>query len=235
MSAARIKQIDKEKNALLKKVDPLIAKKKKLYSNMDITSAKSPEEKQLDKEISDLFSRMNTLILEKRKLTNFGSMPIKKKPVSEKEKLQAKTIDQLKRQAKKLGGKLVTPEGKAKTKEQLINTIVMKLRLSGQSDRQVGRSNTAKDASRQAKAPGKRTSSTGRVYYERRANRSDRGFMLGAGPVSPAKAKALQKKRDLIRKYIDEIIEVGPNYAVWQNAQGAYKNAKAIEKLLRNW
>jgi predicted dithiol-disulfide oxidoreductase (DUF899 family) len=78
MSAARIKQIDKEKNALLKKVDPLIAKKKKLYSNMDITSAKSPEEKQLDKEISDLFSKMNALILEKRKLINFGTMPIKK-------------------------------------------------------------------------------------------------------------------------------------------------------------
>jgi hypothetical protein len=58
---------------------------------------------------------------------------------------------------------------------------------------------------------------------------------LGAGPVSPAKAKALQKKRDLVKKYIAEIVEVGPNYAVWQNAQGAYKNAKAIEKLLRNW
>ena len=58
---------------------------------------------------------------------------------------------------------------------------------------------------------------------------------LGAGPVSPAKAKALQIKRDLVKKYIAEIIEVGPNYAVWQNAQGAYKNAKAIEKLLRNW
>ena len=58
---------------------------------------------------------------------------------------------------------------------------------------------------------------------------------LGAGPVSPAKAKALQKKRDLVKKYIAEIVEVGPNYAVWQNAQGEYKNAKAIEKLLRNW
>jgi hypothetical protein len=78
-------------------------------------------------------------------------------------------LDQLKRQAKKLGGKIVTPEGKAKTKQQLINTIVMKQRLSGQSDRQVGKSNTAKDATKQAKTPGKRTSSTGRVYYERRA------------------------------------------------------------------
>jgi len=58
---------------------------------------------------------------------------------------------------------------------------------------------------------------------------------MGAGPITPAKAKALQKKRDLVKKYIAEIVEVGPNYAVWQNAQGAYKNAKAIEKLLRNW
>lgn len=58
---------------------------------------------------------------------------------------------------------------------------------------------------------------------------------LGAAAVTPAKAKALQKKRDLVKKYIAEIVEVGPNYAVWQNAQGAYKNAKAIEKLLRNW
>jgi hypothetical protein len=52
---------------------------------------------------------------------------------SEKEKLAAKTVDQLKAAAKRLGGKLVTPDGKAKTKQQLINTIVMKQRLAGQS------------------------------------------------------------------------------------------------------
>lgn len=52
---------------------------------------------------------------------------------SEKEKLAAKTVDQLKAAAKRLGGKLVTPDGKAKTKVQLINTIVMKNRLAGKS------------------------------------------------------------------------------------------------------
>lgn len=52
---------------------------------------------------------------------------------SEKEKLQAKSINALKAAAKRLGGKLVTPDGKAKTKQQLINTIVMKQRLSGKS------------------------------------------------------------------------------------------------------
>jgi hypothetical protein len=53
--------------------------------------------------------------------------------ISEKDKLAAKTIDQLKAAAKRLGGKLVTPDGKAKTKQQLINTIVMKNRLAGKS------------------------------------------------------------------------------------------------------
>ena len=52
---------------------------------------------------------------------------------SEKEKLQAKSVEQLKASAKRLGGKLVTPDGKAKTKQQLLNTIVMKQRLSGKS------------------------------------------------------------------------------------------------------
>jgi hypothetical protein len=60
---------------------------------------------------------------------------------SEKEKLAAKTVDQLKAAAKRLGGKLVTPDGKAKTKVQLINTIVMKNRLAGKS---MGGNTTAK-------------------------------------------------------------------------------------------
>jgi len=52
---------------------------------------------------------------------------------SEKEKLAVKSVLQLKAAAKRLGGKLVTPDGKAKTKQQLINTIVMKQRLAGKS------------------------------------------------------------------------------------------------------
>jgi hypothetical protein len=52
---------------------------------------------------------------------------------TEKEKLQAKTVDQLKRYAKKVGAKIVTPEGKAKTKEQLVNSIVIAERLGKKS------------------------------------------------------------------------------------------------------
>ena len=101
---------------------------------------------------------------------------------SEKEKLQAKSVTALKAAAKRLGGKLVTPDGKAKTKQQLINTIVMKNRLAGKSmgANQTGTSNAAKDRMRKAKAPGKRTSAKGKVYTETRKNRTDKpGTMLG--------------------------------------------------------
>jgi hypothetical protein len=39
---------------------------------------------------------------------------------------------------------------------------------------QTGRSNKSRDRKYTAKAPGKRKSSSGKTYYERRANRSDR-------------------------------------------------------------
>jgi hypothetical protein len=100
---------------------------------------------------------------------------------TEKEKLQAKTVDQLKRYAKKVGAKIVTPDGKAKSKEQLVNSIVMKQRLGGLGERQTGATNKYVDVKRKAKAPGKRTSASGKTYYERRKNRTDKpGSMLGA-------------------------------------------------------
>ena len=102
--------------------------------------------------------------------------------ISEKDKLAAKTVEQLKAAAKRLGGKLVTPDGKAKTKQQLINTIVMKNRLAGKSmgAKQTGTTNKAVDIKRKAKAPGKRTSAKGKVYTETRKNRTDKpGTMLG--------------------------------------------------------
>ena len=63
-----IKDLDKVKGDLLKKVDVLVAKKKKLYSNVDIESPMSAEEKKLDKDIADLFSQIQQLVLQKRKM-----------------------------------------------------------------------------------------------------------------------------------------------------------------------
>jgi hypothetical protein len=124
--------------------------------------------------------------------------------ISEKDKLAAKTVEQLKAAAKRLGGKLVTPDGKAKTKVQLINTIVMKKRLAGKSmgAKQTGTSNKAKDLQRKAKAPGKRTSAKGKVYTETRKNRTDKpGTMLG---------QKIQDYRAIENVRIFEAVFLGP-------------------------
>lgn len=59
-------QLDTEKKELLKQVKPLVALKKKLYSNMDIESAMSVEEKELTTKIAAIFSRINQIAREKR-------------------------------------------------------------------------------------------------------------------------------------------------------------------------
>jgi hypothetical protein len=67
-SSEILKDLDKVKSDLLKKADVLIAKKKKLYSNIDIESPMSADEKKLDKDIADIFSQINQLVLQKRSL-----------------------------------------------------------------------------------------------------------------------------------------------------------------------
>ena len=63
-----IKDLDKVRHDLIKKVDVLIAKKKKLYSNVDIESPMSADEKQLDKDIQSIFSQIQQIIQQKRKI-----------------------------------------------------------------------------------------------------------------------------------------------------------------------
>jgi len=120
-------------------------------------------------------------------------------PHPKKEKLAALKVEQLKPKAKRLGVKLTNPSGNAKTKAQLINAIVKaeekkpvakktaaKRRVVKKGLAPVSGASKRRDAERQALPPGRRTSKTGRVYYERRANRADakqsasKGQMLGA-------------------------------------------------------
>ena len=63
-----IKDLDKVRHDLIKKVDVLITKKKKLYANVDITTPMSADEKQLDKDIQSIFSQIQDLIQQKRKI-----------------------------------------------------------------------------------------------------------------------------------------------------------------------
>lgn len=55
-----------EKEELIKKVNELIAEKKRLFSNMDIESPMSDEEKELTKEIAALWSEINQIIANQR-------------------------------------------------------------------------------------------------------------------------------------------------------------------------
>lgn len=60
--------------------------------------------------------------------------------------------------------------------------------------KQTGTTNKAYDLRKQALPVGKRTSKSGNVYYESRANRSDRGKLMG---VRLTKAQALKKLTEL--------------------------------------
>lgn len=63
---------------------------------------------------------------------------------------------------------------------------------------QTGTSNKKRDSARKAKAPGKRVSKTGRVYYERRRNRSDKaGSLSGAGSSQDHAIQRVIMKRRL--------------------------------------
>ena len=126
-------------------------------------------------------------------------MPIKKKPAAAKKpavlgpkaKLMKLQVTTLRNKAKKLGISDVSK----RTKENLVQSIILgearkkrgtaagkkaTAKRTASSTRQTGASSTAKDRARKALAPGRRVSATGRVYYERRKNRSDKpGQLMG--------------------------------------------------------
>lgn len=58
------------------------------------------------------------------------------------------------------------------------NGKIEKVKTPAQKARQTGSSDRELDLSKQAKRPGKRKSASGNTYYERRANRSDKGKLL---------------------------------------------------------
>jgi len=125
---------------------------------------------------------------------------------SEKEKLAAKTVDQLKAAAKRLGGKLITPDGKAKTKQQLINTIVMKNRLAGKSMGGNAKPTATKAKTAKVKLDALKTKAKKLGYQARMANKP----MKAAGnPDVMALIKNLStvEATAIFRAYINGFIE----------------------------
>ncbi len=66
------------------------------------------------------------------------------------------------------------------------NGRIVKVQTPAQKVRQTGSTHRADDLQRQAKRPGKRVSANGKTYYERRANRSDKGKLLAPNGGSPS-------------------------------------------------
>lgn len=130
-------------------------------------------------------------------------MPIKKKTTAAKKtvlgpkaKLMKLAVTTLRNKAKKLGVSDVSK----RTKENLVQSIILgearkkrgtaagkkataKRAMAGvrQSTRQTGSSKLTRDLKKRALAPGRRVSAAGKVYYERRKNRSDKPGQF-AGP-----------------------------------------------------
>jgi len=65
-----IQQLENEKKELFEKVQDLIRKKMRLYSNEDLDSPMSEEEKELRKEIAKTFSRIDKINRTKRLISN---------------------------------------------------------------------------------------------------------------------------------------------------------------------
>ena len=127
-----------------------------------------------------------------------------------KESLSGLSVAELKRLATRVGANTIDPKtGKAKTKVQLVNGILMKKRLSGKSNKLTGASNRNLDKQKKAKKPGKRVSASGKVYYEKRANRADVRTMLGGKKPTATDIKAKEFKMHLtqLNKVANEIIK----------------------------
>ena len=167
----------------------------------------------------------------KEEIKELKKMPIKKKapakkaaPLGPKAKLMKLTIPALRKKAKALNVSDYTK----RTKENLVQSIIL-----GEARKNIGKvakkqatpktsaasrqtkmreRNIVKDLVRKAKAPGKRRSASGKIYYERRANRSDiPGTMLGEynGWRNYETWLTNVYYDDLIADYIQDAVEQG--------------------------
>jgi hypothetical protein len=146
---------------------------------------------------------------------------------SEKEKLSAKTVDQLKAAAKRLGGKLVTPDGKAKTKQQLINTIVMKQRLAGKS--MGGNTNTKKVVAKKTVAKKATVKKVVKKSTLGQSQERDKGVLLRAFEVIVLPKTSTMKARVKINDYFTQESKTIPYVA--DGSGGGYQAQKYLNTL----
>jgi hypothetical protein len=156
-------------------------------------------------------------------------MPIKKKPVSEKEKLQAKTIDQLKRYAKKVGAKIVTPDGKAKTKEQLVNSVLMAQRLGSKKPKAVAKKTPAKKVTAR-KTTVKKAISRKRALLAGNNVEMTRDELMNY-LITKVKLKHVKRGEEYAERFKGEIWIAGDNQEKFRGSRALYYYNKSTKYL----
>lgn len=92
--------------------------------------------------------------------------------------------------------------GKLKKGFKYVGTKIVEVKTKAQKMRQTGTTHTKEDKQKKALKPGKRTSKNGNVYYERRANRSDVGKLLG---TKTTKKKPTEKQLAARKKFVENV------------------------------
>lgn len=131
-----------------------------------------------------------------------------KKVVQEASKLRKKNKNLTQAQAVKQAWAIqYSKEGKSIKGDQLdlFSSAPKKSRTKRSATYQRGTSNIEKDKKRQALAPGKRKSASGRTYYEYRANRSDAGKLLGTKHTDTKSHNVNIRVLNGINKYIQVV------------------------------
>lgn len=85
------------------------------------------------------------------------------------------------------------PAGSATKKKTATKKLATKKTTTTKEKKQTGSSSKIFDLRHQAMKPGKRTTSWGTTYYESRANRSDKGKLLGIGDAFSNVSKSAKK------------------------------------------
>jgi hypothetical protein len=111
---------------------------------------------------------------------------------------------------KKVGAVKKKAAPKKKAAKKVVKKVVRKIVKKAAPKKVAKKKLTPKDYDMRysAKKPGKRTSASGNTYYENRANRSDRGKLLGIGNVEDKMFKDLINVRDKIANTKQAILKL---------------------------
>lgn len=138
----------------------------------------------------------------------------------------------IKKAVKKVAKKVATKKAiiKKVVKKSAPKKAIKKTTIKPAIKKQTGTSNIAFDKRHQALPAGKRTSASGKVYYESRANRSDAGKLLGINTIKPNQATIdkYSKKSNLTIKRLD------PKSQIIKDLSSVLNNISSLEKNIFN-